>query len=88
MFQKADQVRQTPKNLTEEGDAPKSELETLPLLSIPSNGKQYRSVVSVERGDDQQIVKNSSRSLIQDIIDTFHLAVPMFISRVSSIGVS
>ena len=93
MFQIAAQVRQisisrAPRSLTEEGDAPKSKLETLSLLSIPSDGKQYRSVVSVETGDDQQIVKDSSGSFMQDIIDTFHLAVPIFISRVSSIGVS
>lgn len=92
MFQVAAQVRQisisrSPKNLTGEGDVPKLK-EKLPLLSIPNDGNQYRSVVSVERSDFQQHVMDSSRSFMQDVIDTFHLAVPLFISRVSSVGVS
>ena len=71
MFQVAAQVRQisisrSPKNLTGEGDVPKLK-EKLPLLSIPNDGNQYRSVVSVERSDFQQHVMDSSRSFMQDL---------------------
>ena len=63
--------------------------ENSPLLSSQDTPGENASSADVEKGEDiLEDVSDSkgSASIIEDIIDTFHLALPIFISRVSNVG--
>lgn len=61
-------------------------LEASALLPLAAAAK-YRSVaVDTESGSKNEMAKTITFG--QDIIDTFHLALPIFVSRVSYVGVS
>lgn len=73
-----------PKNMMDDGNA--HALETSPLL-FPKEAERYQSV-SVDKGSDLQKDVAKTNTFREDIIDTFHLALPIFVSRVSYVGVS
>ena len=60
-------------------------LKTLPAQEIGGNHKDIENIV----GDDRSCTDNAKEhSLVGDAVDTFQLAMPIFISRVSFVGVS
>jgi len=63
--------------------------EDSPLLSATAvSSDEGFSSVAVEQGNITDDALDVSTTFKQDILDTFHLAVPIFISRVSYVGVS
>jgi len=55
--------------------------ENSPLISTPAQVGDDE-----EKGKNNTLDNNDTSSILEDIIDTFHLAVPIFISRVSYVG--
>jgi hypothetical protein len=68
--------------------ADSQESESSILLSSTTPAEEYSSI-AVDKGSNLEEDTNvSPTSFAQDVVDTFHLAIPIFISRVSYVGVS
>ena len=59
--------------------------EKSPLIS-PTAYTQNDGDYDPEKGINNDTQNKDSNNILEDIIDTFHLAVPIFISRVSYVG--
>jgi hypothetical protein len=58
-----------------------------PPTALPSRSEGYGAIAVENAIDYEDDTSDVSSSFMQDVMDTFHLAFPIFISRVSYVGV-